>query len=190
MAQRKHARFGLAAIAMLCVSASAALAHSFNLLLVVPDGEVIADDMRHAVLLAADERDGHPDNHSDGHLGGLDVFVTLTSDLADPDNWAEADPDIVVDPLLHPMVIYYDDLKWFALFGSQFSVLNRDAVLARAADPTLPPFAARFEQVTGRPPGDEAEAAYLGARLIDLIVRPLDDASDPVALRLQLEALR
>ena len=180
----------IASLLILLLGNGAALAHAFNLLLVVPADDPVADDMRRAVLLAAEERDGHPDNHSDGHLGGLDVYVTLSTGLSDPDNWAEAEPDIVLDVLHTPVSIHMDDdPEWLAIFGPQLGRLDRDAVLGAAADPAFPPFAARFRAATGRDPGPEAEAAYLGARLIDLIVRPLDDASDPAALFRELDRL-
>ena len=172
------------------LTAGAALAHSFNLLIVVPDDAPVGKDMRQAAFLAADERDGHPDNHSDGHLGGLDVYVTLTSDLRDRAAWDEAQPDIVLDALFTPQVISTDpDPEWLTLYGFHLDLLDREAVLA-AADPTVPPFVERFRAAMGRDPGPEASAAYLGARLVDLIVRPLDDAGDPGTLMEQLEALR
>lgn len=173
------------------LTAGAALAHSFNLLIVVPDNAPVREDMRRAVFLAADERDGHPENHSDGHLGGLDVYVTLTSDLRDRAAWDEAQPDIVLDALFTPHVIYTNPVpEWLALYGFHLDLLDREAVLAAAADPTVPLFAERFRAATGRDPGPAASAAYLGARLVDLIVRPLDDAGDPGTLMEQLEALR
>lgn len=179
------------ALAVLLSLPCAALAHSFNLLLVVPEDAAIAEDMRLAVLLAADERDGHPDNHSDGHLGGLDVYLTDTRQLPDPADWFEAEADIVLDALLFPLAHYADrDPEWLALYGTDLDRLDRDALLATAADPAIGPFQARFRAATGRDPGPEAQAAYVGARVVDLIVRPLDSADDPGALGKELDRLR
>ncbi len=96
----------------------------------------------------------------------------------------------MIDPLFEPLVVYNDDAPWFALFGSQLDLIDRDTTLAAAAEFSVAPFAERFEEITGRAPGPEADAAYLAARLVDLIVRPLDDAGDPEALLRQIEALR
>ena len=55
-------------------------AHSFKVALVVSLSGPMAGPGRHArdgFMLATTERDGHPDQRSDGHLGGLDVYVTL-----------------------------------------------------------------------------------------------------------------
>lgn len=177
------------ALAILLSLPVAALAHSFNLLLVVPGDAAIADDMRLAVLLAADERDGHPDNHSDGHLGGLDVYLKETQKLV-PSVVSENDADIVLDVLLFPLSQYADgDPERLALYGTDLDRMDRDAMLATAADPGVAPFQARFRVATGRDPGPEAQAAYVGARVVDLIVRPLDSADDPGALREELDRL-
>jgi hypothetical protein len=167
----------------------ALLAHSFSVVLIVPAAEPqIAQDMERAFLLAADERDQHPDNHADGHLGGLDVYLTAM-DASDLDAVVGSGAEIVVDPLFSPFVIYQGESQLW-VFGDDIDVLDREQVLGASADPRLPPFAARFEAATGRPPPSEAEAAYLMARLIDVIVRPLDDASDALALRSAIDALR
>lgn len=178
-------------LAVLFAGTGAAPAHSFNLLLVVPAEAEIAEDMRLAVLLAADERDWHLFNHSDGHLGGLDVYLTDTRQLADPADWSDAEPDIVLDVLLLPLAHHADgEPDWLALYGTDLDRIDRNATLATAADPEAAGFAERFRDETGREPGEEAKAAYLGARVIDLIVRPLNDGGDPEALRGELEALR
>ncbi len=53
------------------------LAHSFTaaLLVVGQDREASLAEARRGFLLAADERDGHANETSDGHLGGVDVQV-------------------------------------------------------------------------------------------------------------------
>ena len=53
-------------------------AHSFKVGFIIPlSGAEVAkgNDALDAMLLAADERDRHPGNESDGHLGGLDVYI-------------------------------------------------------------------------------------------------------------------
>lgn len=179
--------FALATLAVLYPAL--AWAHSFSVVLIVPaDAPQIARDMERAFLLAADERDQHPDNHADGHLGGLDVYLSVM-EVTDTEAIANVPADIVADPLHVPSAIHPDDTPLW-VFGGDIEVLNREHVLGTAADPRLPSFPARFEAATGRPPPSEAEAAYLAARLIDVIVRPLDDAADAPALRRAIDALR
>ena len=60
-----------------------AKAHSFNVAMVIALAEPsIADaaQVRNGFLLSTRERDSHPDEESDGHLGGLDVYL-YTVDL-------------------------------------------------------------------------------------------------------------
>ena len=60
------------------LAANPALAHSFNVTLVIPlsgDAAVRGRQFRQGFMLATAERDSHPDQESDGHLGGLDVYV-------------------------------------------------------------------------------------------------------------------
>ncbi len=77
----KHIGAGLAALAgLVWLAATPALAHSFRMALLLPLTGADAAVGRQAVkgfLLATRERDGHPDETSDGHLGGLDVYVLV-----------------------------------------------------------------------------------------------------------------
>lgn len=177
----------MAALALLTLPVTA-WAHAFSVVLIVPAGEPqIAQDMERAFLLAADERDQHPDNHADGHLGGLDVYLVVMEN-ADAEAIATAAPEIVIDALASPGAAHQGEERlWIS--GGDLERLDRERMLG-SADPDLPAFSGRFESATGRIPSPQAEAAYLAARLIDLIVRPLDDASDPLALRRAIDRLR
>jgi hypothetical protein len=171
---------------ILSLAASPALAHEFELLLLAPPNasEATLDQMRTAFLIASHERDSHPDETSEGHLGGMDVQLTLarlgeaaaTEDLA-----------FVVAPLAAP-----DDEAVVSLAAPGGAVVVDSAHLSALppaldhGNATLPPFADRFRAETGQDPGPEALAAYLGARLVDLVVRPLDSVDDREALRTAL----
>jgi hypothetical protein len=65
---------------ILSPTAAPALAHEFELLLVAPPEatEAVLGQMRAAFLIASHERDSHPDETSEGHLGGMDVQLTLS----------------------------------------------------------------------------------------------------------------
>lgn len=173
-----------AATLLLTLIASPALAHSFNALLVVPADASVAEDMRIAFVLAANERDGHPGNDSAGHLGGVDVYLEV-SISGPPAGFA---PHIVVNPLSSESA--GAQAGAFHIADSDLQALDARESLGEAADPGLPPFAIRFRDETGRNPGPEAEASYLAGRLIDRLVRPLDSAQDTAALAETMKGLR
>lgn len=67
-------------ILTMLVSANQLAAHSFNLALLATVSGPMAGpgkNARDGFMLATTERGSHPDQESDGHLGGLDVYVTL-----------------------------------------------------------------------------------------------------------------
>lgn len=76
-------------VAPLLVSvAGGAAAHSFKTAFIAPMSGAQADIGRDALagfMFATAERDAHPDQESDGHLGGLDVYVLVVDAAADTD---------------------------------------------------------------------------------------------------------
>ncbi len=69
----------LLSIALSFFTLNGALAHSFNVTLIIPLSgmdEAQGKQFLDGFMLATRERDGHPNEESDGHLGGLDVYVT------------------------------------------------------------------------------------------------------------------
>lgn len=165
--------------AWLLAVAPAAWAHSFNVVMVVPDdlAQGVRDDMAAAFLVASEEQDGHANEESDGHLGGLDVYITLAA-VGDRARIDAADPDILALPLAGE-----------ARSGDAVILRAIDAgspkaagFLNRAAGAGFSPFADRFATRTGRTPGTEATAAYLAARHIDLAVRELEGVEDRAEL--------
>jgi hypothetical protein len=168
---------------ILSLTASPARAHEFELLLLAPPdaSQATLDQMRTAFLIASHERDSHPDETSEGHLGGMDVQLTLArlGEAAEIDALA-----FVVAPLAAP-----DDAAVVSLAAPGGAVVV-DSVHLSALPPaldqgnaTLPPFADRFRAETGQDPGPDAWATYLAARLVDLAIRPLDSVDDREALR-------
>ena len=165
--------------AWLLATASPTLAHSFNVVMVVP-GDLSQDihrDMVLAFLVASEERDAHANQESDGHLGGLDVYITIAGP-DERDRIQAADPDILSLPL-----------RGDATFGDAvtFGPVNTTApkavaFLARPAAPGLAPFEQRFTARAGQTPGPEATAAYLAARQIGVAVRALGGVDDRAAL--------
>lgn len=167
--------------------AQLAAAHEFDLLLLAPDDATGADleAMRAAFLIAARERDGHPAETSEGHLGGMDVQLTLASPSAGAGVAGRA-YDIVASPFAPA-----DDPRVATLAApGDSAILDKGSIAALTAgdrpggDGAGPaPFADRFRAETGGDPGPAAEAAYLAARAIDRALRPLGAVDDRAALR-------
>jgi len=165
--------------------AQGAAAHSFNVVMAVP-GDVSAEtrsDMTAAFLLASEERDGHANEESDGHLGGLDVYFTLagTDQVA---RMQAADPDILSLPLGGNARV--GDAVVLESSGAGSSLVA--GFLAQPANPGMTGFTSRYTARIGRAPGQEAIAAYAAARQIDLAVRALGAVDDRAALKKVLDA--
>lgn len=173
---------------ILSVMASPALPHEFELLLVATPETTEAglQQMEAAFLIASHERDNHPDETSEGHLGGMDVQLSLARlDQA----VAAADLAFVLAPMAAPGDAAVAGLA----AGSDAVVIDSGHLAAMPTgldqgDSDLPPFADRFRAETGQEPGPEAMATYLAARLVDLAVRPLGSVDDRAALRSAVSA--
>jgi hypothetical protein len=165
----------LLASAVLMAFAPAAWAHSFNVVMVVPDdlAQGTRNDMAAAFLVASEERDGHANEESDGHLGGLDVYITLAA-AGDQARIDGGDPDILALPMAGN-----------ARSGDAVVMGRMDAgsptaagFLSTPAGAGFAPFSERFTNRTGRAAGAGATAAYLAARRIDLAVRELEGVDE------------
>lgn len=159
---------------------SPGLAHEFDLLLLAPAAATQSDldDMRAAFLIASAERDSHANETSEGHLGGLDVQLTLVSMDKLP---ADAAPDFVVAPFAEA-----GDAQVAAVAAPGDAVVVDARVLAAPAPAErdgLAPFAERFLTETGRVAGQAALGTYRAARAVDLAVRAVDSVDDRAALR-------
>ena len=176
-------------VAMTLAAPAAAWAHSFSLA-VVADEDQAATQLDLAVkgiLLATRERDGHADETSDGHLGGLDVHVVpLPPDTAETIAGLKRVPQGTIDLAI--------------LIGPgggtvrQPAVLDPQTVTIRAAaantDTSEAPsaFASLFQDTYGTAPDRWAIDGYNAAGRIDLAVRPLGGVQDREALIAALAA--
>ena len=164
-----------------------AQAHSFSLALV--SGETSGPERLEAairgVLLASDERDGHSDETSDGHLGGLDVYLSVfpapaAGSIAGLKNVAQSGFDIAIE--LEPGAI-----------GATFAPDPRAVVIGPGTSDGVPQaamarFARAFQSAYGVAPDSAARAGYNAARRIDLAVRALGGVGDRAALTRALAA--
>ena len=191
LTRRMPAKFSMMRVGSLAVSlpATTAYAHSFSLA-VVAVGEQTAMQLSSAVkgiLLATQERDGHTNETSDGHLGGLDVYIVpLPTRAAETIQGLKRAPQIFID---------------IAILMSSEAGTDQDAVSLDQQTVTLPPsttnanpteasskFATRFQSAFGTPPDHSAAEGYYTAPRIDLAVRTLGGVDDHRALIVALAA--
>ncbi|UCH75974.1 MAG: hypothetical protein JSU82_09230 [Rhodospirillales bacterium] len=189
-ATKKAMASGVLVLAVIAGWTHGAAAHSFNVgLIVATDAPTQAQlrEVRDGFLLAAAERDGHPDQESDGHLGGLDVYLFVT-DLA------RAAPHGVRE------LLGREQIDILAVLGPDRAVAEIRPLLDGARPVLLGPgrlpstipstFRESFESAFGYAPGPHAAAGYNAARRIDAAVRPLDGVDDTAALRQSFAATR
>jgi hypothetical protein len=164
----------LAAVLWIALSGIAA-AHSFTAAILVVS-ENVEQDLAEAVrgfVLAADERDGHPNETSDGHLGGVDVHVLpLPAEATRLVQELTGSPDESADVVI---VLGADDA---ASKYSRASTVLVQTLLAEGwnGDDRMEGFIARYRLAYGKEPGLLAASAYHAARRLDVAIRPLDGA--------------
>lgn len=167
------------AIAVGLLVAGPASAHSFDTVFVVPMSGPQAAAGKQAqdgFMFAARERDGHPDETADGHLGGLDVFLRVVDSMADG-----ADVAAKVAELIRRAP---EDTPWIAApvemlaaIRSRVSIAEFVPIdLSRATQSNVPttdgrPFGAAFEEAFGYRPTLAVLAGYGVARRIEKTVR-------------------
>ncbi|OYX21835.1 MAG: hypothetical protein B7Z04_01770 [Rhodobacterales bacterium 32-66-9] len=176
-----------ATLSLWAVLPSVAEAHAFTaaLLVVGEDREARLADAVRGFLLAADERDGHAGETSDGHLGGVDVNVLpLPQEAAGSVTGLSGAPDPTPD-----IVVVLGDARSpdaLAAVDPAASVIMVPGDLPDGWDGqgATEGFVGRYLRAYGTAPGEAAALGYHAARRIDAAVRPLDG----VAPRADLEA--
>ena len=158
------------------------LAHSFNVgfLLPMTGADVIAGKQAlNGFRFAAGERDAHPDEEADGHLGGLDVYIL------------EIDSNLNSDELLSKVrqLIGRKEINFITGYAASEKVemvrrelSDSNVVFIGAAGKTSmtlktmdgEPFDIAYSQRFGTKLLPSASRGYAQARRIDLIVRALN----------------
>jgi len=175
MAFRKIFWAGAALVAL----SSAASAHSFSVAL-LGGGAGGVDQLQSAVrgfLVASAENDGHSDETADGHLGGLDVFLSpLPTALAADITGLMRQPTDLFD-----LVVVLDGN---ATLENQNGVEPTTVVVAAGTLPApaqradfIQAYQARFATM----PDEAAAQGYNAARRIDQAVRLLGGAEQSAA---------
>ncbi len=177
----------LAVVAGLTLTSLAAHAHRFNLALVVPLTNTTAaegQDVRKGFMLATTERDGHPDEESDGHLGGLDVYVSVVDGQGDiAAKMAQIANEGEID-----IVVAFGSSKTRAavtqaLKGKGIAVLTPgESPFSRADTPAVARFIAAYEKANGAKPSPHAAQGYNAARRVDAAVRAQGGVDDKASL--------
>ena len=166
----------LTMIAEIALTTGPALAHRFNVALVIGESDE-GRQIRQGFMLATTERDGHPDQESDGHLGGLDVYVIVTADIGRIA--AQGGVDIVAafgpEKTLSRIRKLLDGKKIVLLPPGQspFSKPDRPAVAA---------FISAYQRQYGARPSSSAAEGYNAARRIDVAVRAQGGVGDAASL--------
>lgn len=182
-------------VALSVFMSSQAKAHSFNVALVIPlSGPFSADGktFREGFMLATKERDGHPDEESDGHLGGLDVYLH-TADIHDArlaglkSLLKKRAIDIIVPTGSNRSI----DETILSFVGGDSVLLTPGRVqLPDSTQPGIPErsskvtaFNSAFEKEYGYQPSASAAHGYNAARRIDAAVRSLGGVADKPLLQ-------
>lgn len=149
--------------------------------------EAILTDALRGFLVATAERDGHADETSNGHLGGLDVYI-----VPRPAGVAARFPDLRDAPSDRPditLVIGPPDevAAEVEAIGDETLAVPQGALdpanrwnVAEDQDPAG--FAARYVAAFGQPPSRWSAQGYNAARRIDAAIRPLGGVDDGAAL--------
>jgi hypothetical protein len=141
-------------------SVSPVFAHSFNVAILLQDKQFL-----NGFMLAASERDGHPDETADGHLGGLDVFVSTVETPAEITD----DIDIVV------LREYQKNLAAIPLYLGQ-------TPFAQSGQPSVEHFISTYKTAYGMMPTAKAAQGYNAARRIDRALRPWGGVENRAAI--------
>ena len=162
-----------------------ASAHSFTaaLLVVGEDREASLAEAVRGFLLAADERDGHANETSDGHLGGVDVHV-----LPLPRDAAWLVEGLTGTPGVPPDVVVVLGTEPAASEAARKYQSNSTVLLQVVlpvgwdSDVGTDSFVARYRLAYGTAPGLMAATGYHAARRLDVAIRPLDGVIPRAAL--------
>jgi hypothetical protein len=163
------------------------LAHRFDVALVVPlsnAASVQGRQIRAGFMLATAERDSHPDQDSDGHLGGLDVYVRVIDGTG----------DVAAD--LGRMTAR-GEVRIVAAFGSETTLSlirtlldgTEIALLVPGQNPfsgsglpAVAAFMSAYQRKYGARPSSHAARGYNAARRIDVAVRAQGGTDDTASL--------
>jgi Periplasmic binding protein len=159
-----------------------AFAHRFNVTLVIEKSIAASErggDIRDGFMLATTERDSHAGQESDGHLGGLDVYVTVLDEQAD--SFATQGGDDIV--------VVFGSSETISAVGSTLDGTNATLLVpgetpfSDAGQPEVAAFRSAYERAYGTAPTTQSAQGYNAARRIDVAVRAQGGVADTASLR-------
>ncbi len=200
---RYHAGGAIRAMAMafsffgaLAIFTASAGAHVFTVLIASPNSGPEGNlglTTYHGFIIAIAERDAHPNETADGHLGGLDVnvhrFDSAAEDAAQAlrERLQQGDIDVFVTVAAGTEAEALRSIAESAgIVTFAPAPLPFDGPPGSA--PTASKFAAAFEEHFDVAPDRNAAQAYQTARRIEDAVRPFDSAANTPELRQRLQA--
>ncbi len=170
----------LAGLVSLCCL-NPALAHTFNVVFIAPLSGLAAQSAVDGFLLATGEQDAHSFEESDGHLGGLDVYLLKLDTSRDQALLAgrlesilnEAKPlfafGIGLDETTKSLLTQGNAVLVEPEHGAFWAEAGQTGAGLRRFDGSL--FSDGFEKAYGRAPDAAAVRAYAAARLIAAVLR-------------------
>ena len=166
-------RRSVLAVAMWMALSGNALAHSITAALTVvgDNREASLAEAVRGFLLAADERDGHPNETSDGHLGGVDVQVLpLPRDAAGLVEGLIGTPTEPADVLvvLGPESAASEAAREYQ--STSTVLLQVVLPVGWDSDEGTDSFVARYQRAYGTAPGVLAATGYHAARRLDPMI--------------------
>jgi hypothetical protein len=170
--------------AAITLTLNPARAHRFNVVLLVPLSNATqtqVQQIREGFMLATAERDSHPDQESDGHLGGLDVYVTVIEGTAKFERLATQGTISIVAAFgakadLIPVRKTLDEKKIVLLLPSQ-------PLFPNSGPPAVAAFNSAYQREYGNTPSIHAAQGYNAARRIDVAVRAQGGVDNSELLR-------
>jgi hypothetical protein len=169
-------------LASTLLAAAPALAHRFNVAILAPAAGVADPDFnqfRSGFMLATTERDAHANEESDGHLGGLDVYVALIDETA----------PLGPDALEAEIVVVYSARTQAGLImavqarGIPILMMPGDTPFERApGSAAVSAFSGAYVNAYGTQPTVFSAHGYTAARRIDEAVRAQGGVADRTAL--------
>jgi len=159
-------------------------AHSFRVMLFIPQSQAAALEVRQGFMLAATERDGHPEQGADGHLGGLDVYVSVIDGRGDVFAMfgriaRKGEFDIIAVFGSEATLDLIENL----IDGTQVAVLRPgNANFSGPRQLAVAAFTAAYQKVYSTKPSSLAFEGYNAARRIDAAVRAQDGVADKALL--------
>ncbi len=181
---------------MIWLAATPAGAHSFRVGFIAPFSGPearIGASARDGFMLAARERDGHADEESDGHLGGLDVYLLIIDSGEGRDSMLAKIGELIegrnIEFLTGIVPPGLADLIRSGIDGGLPIFVDSGGISpTNVATMDGEPFAAAFAAKFGRAPDRASFRGYGAARLIDRAVRTV--AGDFTRRKAVLRALK